>query len=174
MVSWDTRISGLSGYERFSQRTTCLGRPPLSEFLLHHLSQHRVLDQCRRFRTTSPPDSSPVAHDEPDTGDGHRYRPAPGFTVETARPNRTPIKRSESPAATPRETSSRSVNDRCRGDRLLGSGRTPPQDSTKSTDDAADRPRPRPINRYPSPACHPTPNLNNLSLGEPRHNNHLR
>ena len=78
MVSWDTRISGLSGYERFSQRTTCLGRPPLSEFLLHHLSQHRVLDQCRRFRTTSPPDSSPVARDEPDTGDGHRYRPAPG------------------------------------------------------------------------------------------------
>ena len=74
--------------------------------------------------------------------------------VEAARPRRVATIRIETPAATPREISSRSTSDRCRGERLLGWGRTPPHDSTKARIEAADRPRSRPINRFASPACH--------------------
>ena len=63
----------------------------------------------------------------------HRLRsPLPATSrliVDTARPSRLAMVRSESPAATPREISSRSVNDKSRSERRRRAGRTPPTSS---------------------------------------------
>ena len=80
---------------------------------------------------------------------------------------------SESPAATPREISSRPVKDKCRNDRLRTGGRTPPHDSTNARIEAADPPGSRPINRFRITRLPPIPNLNPLLNSESRHNNHL-
>ena len=81
-----------------------------------------------------------------------------GNTAEAVRnqlaASRAATIRSDTPPATPREISSRSNSDKRCGDRLLASGRTPPQDSTNALIDAAERPRSRPINRFATPACH--------------------
>ncbi len=46
--------------------------------------------------------------------------------VEGARPGAVAIDRHDTPAANPREISSRSANDSCRDDRTRGAGRIPP------------------------------------------------
>ncbi len=88
-----------------------------------------------------------------------RYRRRPPLratsrlSVDGARPNRRARTRSDSPAATPREISSRSTRDKCRTDRCRTAGRTPPEASTNARIDPADLPSRRPIDRFDSPAC---------------------
>jgi len=70
------------------------------------------------------------------------------------RPNRPAIRRNDSPAATPREISSRSVNDKHRDARRRGAGRTPPVSSISVRTDELSRPSQRAIFRIASPPCH--------------------
>ena len=74
------------------------------------------------------------------------------LTVEGARPNRDAITRSDSPAATPLEISSRSVSERWRSARRRGAGRTPPASSNNRRIDDPFLPKRRAIDRVNSPA----------------------
>ena len=88
-----------------------------------------------------------------------RYRlrsPLPATSrllVDTARPSRLAMVRSESPAATPREISSRSVNDKSRSERRRRAGRTPP---TSSNNRRIDDP-PFPTDEQSTGSAHPPP-----------------
>ncbi len=87
-----------------------------------------------------------------------RYRLRPPLRVnsrdivDAARPNRPAITRNDSPAATPREISSRSTSDSCRSDRVRGAGRTPPTSSNNLRIDDPFLPSRRAIDRVGSPA----------------------
>ncbi len=89
-----------------------------------------------------------------------RWRPRPPLrvtsrhTVDAARPRRPAIDRNHSPAATPREISSRSVNAKHRLERRRGTGRTPPESSIIVRTDDDSRPKRRAIDRIASPPCH--------------------
>jgi len=72
--------------------------------------------------------------------------------VDAARPERAAISRSETPSASPREISSRSVGDSDRGDRRRGVGTYPPLDATTPWIDPGCLPKARPMSLSDSPA----------------------
>ena len=73
-------------------------------------------------------------------------------TVEGARPSRPAILRSDSPAASPREISSRSDSDNLMAARVRSRGRIPPVSPTYLRIEASERPRCRPMIRNDTPA----------------------
>jgi hypothetical protein len=76
----------------------------------------------------------------------------PSAAAEGDRPNRPATARTDSPAANPREISSRSPSESCFAARHRSLGRTPPVNPTYCWIEASERPNRRPITRNDVPA----------------------
>jgi len=154
MVSWDTRISSVSGYADSSHREIWSGdhhNPSFSSTRARNSWCSASLDGFGRCALRLDLRCPRTA----------RYRRRPPLeatsrdTVEGDRPNRRAIHRNDSPVANPREISSRSPNDNRSGHQSpAGTGRFHPAATRWVLIDDGALPKQRPIDRKDSPASY--------------------